>query len=180
MLISTTQYSQIDSQLERINQIVKIILRYFLTAYLEDDFIVILPYLQITLNNSRNVSINLVPSEVIYNFFINNALRLLNNLSIKNFSTLRNMKREEVEDLITQAHAIAKTYYNTKYKSLYLKPGDQVFLTLYRDYTLRNLLNKKLSQQRAGSFKILAKIRKLVYKLNLLSLIKIYLIVSII
>ena len=97
----------------------------------------------------------------------------------EDFSTLRIMKREEAKDAIVWVNIIAKLYFDAKYKTLNLKEDSEVFLTLYRGYKLRGLGNKKLSLQRAGLFKILVKVDKLVYKLDLPPLIRIYPVVSI-
>ena len=72
-----------------------------------------------------------------------------------------------------------KVYYNSKYKALYIKSEEEIFLSLHYDYTLRDLRNKKISSQRAKLFKIIKKVNKLTYKLQLSSLIKIYSIISI-
>ena len=58
------------------------------------------------------------------------------------------MKREEAEESVAWAKAMAKVYYDSKHKALDLEAGDEVFLTLYRGYTLRDLNNRKLSRQR--------------------------------
>ena len=58
-----------------------------------------------------------------------------------------------------------KVYYNSKYKALYMKSKEKIFLSLYYNYTLRDLKNKKISSQRAKLFKIIKKINKLAYKL---------------
>ena len=55
-----------------------------------------------------------------------------------------------------------------------MKPEEEIFLSLYHGYTLRGLRNKKISSQRAELFKIIEKVDKLTYKLQLSSLIKIY------
>ena len=178
MLTSTAWHPQTDGQSERTNQTVEIALRYFLTAHPDDDFTVVLPYLQATLNNSNNASTGQAPNEIIYGFRTNDALQLLNDLPPEGFSALRNMKREETEDSIAWANAMIKTCYNAKHKPLNLKAGDEVFLTLHRGYTLRGLNNKKLTQQRADPFKVLAKVRKLASKLDLPPLIKIHPMVS--
>ena len=60
-----------------------------------------------------------------------------------------------------------------------MKSKEEIFLSLYYNYTLRDLKNKKISSQRAKLFKIIKKINKLTYKLQLSLLIKIYFIISI-
>jgi len=68
-----------------------------------------------------------------------------------------------------------KKYYNfKKFKGLDLKEGDKVWL-LYKNFKLRQL-SKKLDYVKIGLFKIIAKILEVIYKLNLLAKIKIYLV----
>jgi len=68
-----------------------------------------------------------------------------------------------------------RKYYNLKkFKGLDLKEGDKVWL-LYRNFKLRQL-SKKLDHVKIGLFKIIEKISEVIYRLNLLAKIKIYLI----
>jgi len=68
-----------------------------------------------------------------------------------------------------------KKYYNLKKsKGLDLKEGDKVWL-LYKNFKLRQL-SKKLDHIKIGLFKIIVKILEVIYKLNLLTKIKIYLV----
>ena len=73
----------------------KIALRYYLTINPDEDFTAILFYLQATLNNSRNASTGAAPNGIVYGFPINDALRLLADLSPENFSQLRTIEAEE-------------------------------------------------------------------------------------
>jgi len=93
--------------------------------------------------------------------------------------------KERVEMLINlykNLYKIAKLvqerirkYYNLKKsKGLYLKEGDKLWL-LYKNFKLRRL-NKKLDYIKIGLFKITEKILEVIYKLNLLTKIKIYLV----
>jgi len=68
-----------------------------------------------------------------------------------------------------------KKYYNLKkFKGLDLKEGDKVWL-LHKNFKLR-WLSKKLDYVKIGLFKIAAKISKVIYKLDLLIKMKIYLV----
>ena len=89
------------------------------------------------------------------------------------------MKREEAEESVAWANAMAKLYYDSKHKAIDLKVGDETFLTLHLGYTLRGLGNSKPSQQRAGPFKIMAKVGTLAYRLELPPLMKIHPVISI-
>ena len=68
-----------------------------------------------------------------------------------------------------------KKYYNQKrFKELDLKKGSKVWL-LYKNFKLRQL-SKKLDHVKLRPFKIIVKISKVMYKLDLLKKIKIYLV----
>jgi len=68
-----------------------------------------------------------------------------------------------------------KRYYNLKKsKGLDLKEGDKVWL-LYKNFKLRRL-SKKLDHVKIGLFKIVEKILEVMYRINLLIKIKIYLV----
>jgi len=72
-----------------------------------------------------------------------------------------------------------RKYYNLKkFKGLDLKEGDKVWL-LYKNFKLR-WLSKKLDYIKIGLFKIVAKILEVMYRLNLLIKMKIYLVQHII
>jgi len=68
-----------------------------------------------------------------------------------------------------------RKYYNfKKSKGLDLKKGDKVWL-LYKNFKLRQL-SKKLDYVKIGPFKIIEKILEVIYRLNLLAKMKIYLV----
>jgi len=68
-----------------------------------------------------------------------------------------------------------RKYYNLKkFKGLDLKEGDKVWL-LYKNFKLR-WLSKKLDHVKIGLFKIVGKFSEVIYRLDLLVKIKIYLV----
>jgi len=97
--------------------------------------------------------------------------------------------KERAETLINLYKNLYKTaklvqkrirkYYNfKKSKGLDLKEGDKVWL-LHKNFKLR-WLSKKLDYIKIGLFKITEKILEVIYRLNLLTKIKIYLVQHII
>jgi len=93
--------------------------------------------------------------------------------------------KERVKILINLHKNIYKTaklvqermrkYYNLKkFKGLDLKEGDKVWL-LYKNFKLRQL-SKKLDYIKIEPFKIVVKILEVIYRLDLLAKIKIYLV----
>jgi len=68
-----------------------------------------------------------------------------------------------------------RKYYNLKKsKGLDLKEGDKVWL-LYKNFKLRQL-SKKLDYIKIGPFKIAGKFSEVIYRLDLLAKMKIYLV----
>src|SRR5438045_2902499 len=60
-----------------------------------------------------------------------------------------------------------KYYYDHHHTAMFLAPGDYALLCLHKGYDLPLELNSKLSQQYAGPFKVLEKVGRLVYHLQL-------------
>jgi len=74
---------------------------------------------------------------------------------------------------LVQEH-IRKYYNLKKSEGLDLKEGDKVWL-LYKNFKLK-WLSKKLDHVKIGLFKIAVKILEIIYRLDLLARIKIYLV----
>ena len=90
------------------------------------------------------------------------------------------MKREQIEDIIIFANTLIKTYYNKSHIVLKLIRDNITYLCLHHEYGISNLINRKLYYQKIDSFKILEKIKSLVYRLKLSLIMKIHFIVSMI
>ena len=101
----------------------------------------------------------------------------LSDLSKKVFRKLRLVKREEANDVMIFISIIMKARYDSKHLNVNLKKGDEAFLRLHNEYFILDLSNRKLSQQRVNPFKILAKIDRLTYRLQLSSVMKIHLVI---
>ena len=90
------------------------------------------------------------------------------------------MKREQIEDIIIFVNTLTKTYYDKSHIALRLTRDNITYLRLHHEYEISDLVNRKLYHQRIGSFKILEKIKSLIYRLKLSSIMKIHSIVSMI
>ena len=89
------------------------------------------------------------------------------------------MKREQTEDVIIFVNTLTKAYYNKFHIIIRLTRDSIAYLRLHHEYEISDLVNRKLHHQRIDPFKILEKIKSLVYRLKLSSIIKIYFVVSI-
>ncbi len=80
---------------------------------------------------------------------------------------------------IKLAQMTMKHYYNHKHEPKFFDVSDEVMLWLYQEYEIPIIMNHKLAQQYAGRFKILERIRRLTYRLELPSHWEIHPIISI-
>ena len=100
LLVFTIYHSQSNDQFERINQTIKIALRYWIIANFEIDFDQELSYVQANINNIVVTIIEYTSNELYYEFCLQNNLRLLTNMSIENWNVLRLKYRENIEKTI--------------------------------------------------------------------------------
>jgi hypothetical protein len=166
LLTSTAWHPQTDGQSERTNQTVEIALRFFLSTG-EQDWVGILPYLQGSLNNAVHAS-GFAPNELVYGFKVRDGLDLLVNsdVDVQDLDRLRMVKRIEADDAMAFANIAIKSRYDKLHKRLRLKAGSQVFLRLHHGYKIPGV-HHKYGNQRVGPFKIIEKVGKLAYRLEL-------------
>lgn len=168
MLASTAWHPQTDGQSERTNQTVEIALRFYLSQPGSNvNWVDVLPFISAVLNNSVNSVTGFAPNELCYGFKVNNNVTLLEDLPAEDYDRLRQVKRDAADEAIAFANTVTKARYDKLHTALHLKPGDLVYLKLHHGYKIPGLSNRKLSQQRVGPFKILAKVGNLAYKLDL-------------
>ena len=140
-------------------------------------------YLQTKNNNVIYVIIDYTFNELTYKFKMRNIIKMLANLFSKNFSRLRFIKREKAKIVITFVNVLSKIKYDFYYKTIafVIETKFIKYLRLHQKYTISNLTNKKLSNQRVDFFKIIKTIEKSkqVYRLKLSLIIKIHSIISI-
>ena len=181
-LTSAAYHPQTDGQSERTNQTVEIALRFHLTSRPDDDWDEVLPYIQAVSNNSPSAPTGMAPNELCYGFKVADATSLLladPSLPEEAFHKLRLAKREEADDAMAFASTIMKARYDAKHLAVNLNKGDEVFLKLHHGYSIPGLANRKLSQQRVGPFRILAKVGTLAYKLELPPVMRIHPVISV-
>lgn len=89
------------------------------------------------------------------------------------------MKRDQIEESLAFANAIAKVWYNKSHKAISLPTESEAYLRLYYEYEISGIGNKKLHPQRIEPFKIIDKIDSLAYQLQLPPLMKIHSMISI-
>jgi hypothetical protein len=73
-----------------------------------------------------------------------------------------------------------KIRYDSKRSQLDLKFEDSVYLKLHKEYSQPDLTNRKFAKQQLGSVKVVEKIGKLIYKLEIPQSWKIHSVISVI
>ena len=179
ILASTAYHPQTDGQSERTNQTVEIGLRFWITEHPDEDWTKAIPFLQFALNNSTSFATGFAPNELALGFRPKDTVGALLDLPPEDIERLRPIKRAEAEDMMAFSTAMSKVRYDHLHKARNFKAGDKVFLRLHHGYTLPDVTNRKLSNQRAGPFKILRKIGHLAYELELPNTMKIHPVISI-
>ena len=108
---------------------------------------------------------------------------MLFNLFLKNFNRLRQIKRKKIEFVMIFVNIISKARYDLHYKFInnVFKFNFIIYFRFHQNYTISNLINKKLSNQKVDFFKILKSIDKFkqTYRLKLSLIMKIYSIIFI-
>ena len=141
------------------------------------NFIKLLFFVQIMMNNFQNVIIEFSFHEIFYEFKMLETVDLLNNdqtrkrVENENPSTAmkneKNMFRKKIFDAISFAQTMQKIRYDNKHKKLTLKKINKNFFRLHKKYIQSDLNNRKFDKQRINSISVLIKIEKFAYKLNI-------------
>ena len=177
LLIFIVYHSQIDEQFERINQTIEITLRFWLFNSKNTNWLTILFYLTISHNNVINATIDFALNELIYDFKINDTLNMLKNLFVENYFRLKQIKREFAKKTMIFVNVMHKQRYDETHIDIQFKIDDYAFLKLHVDYTIFDLNNHKLNQQRVDSFKITDRIDTLTYRFELSFVMQIHFVI---
>ena len=178
----TTYHFQIDDNSERTNQIVKIALRYFIIQHSDILYVRVLPFIQAQFNNSSNVVIELFSNEINYDFKMRDALvdfSKINTTNLKNRTTQRLEYRQETQNVNDFVVAKFKIYYDVRHMFLLLNSKEYVYFRLNQNYQLSDKSNRKFSQQRCELFKIIRRVERLAYELELSFAWRIHLVIFI-
>ena len=136
------------------------------------NYVFALSFIQTQLNNAFNVVTNLSSNEINYDFKMKDILINFNNIITANsvdLSIKRFEYRQKAVDVIAFAAVKSKVYYDVKHTLILLKVDEYVYLRLHQDYQLSNKSNRKFSQQRCELFKIIRRMRRLIYEFELSS-----------
>ena len=153
LLFFTTYHSQTNDQSKRINQTLKIALR-FVISLLNNfaNWFDLMLKLQRVFNNNV-VNINHTFNEIVYDFISTQS----NLIFLQQFAKLivvvdlrvaQRIVRTKINDVITLSQMYFKLKYDRKHQSLYMRVDDWTFLRLHKRYKISTTtrLEKKLSQ----------------------------------
>ncbi len=168
MFYSTVYHSQTNDVNERTNQILKIALRYCIQE-LHDSirWIIALWKFQSVFNNTRFVITEKISNELLYEITSNLSLDISSSNKIVDNHTQLRKKAQNVIDWIQM---INKLHYDRLHSSLFLKMNEWVLLRFHHEYFISKFKNiiKKIFTQYVELFKIVQRIERLVYRLNVL------------
>jgi hypothetical protein len=166
MLYSIAYHSQTDDVSERTNQTLKIALRYYIQEL--HDFtlwITALWKFQSVFNNTRSAAIEKISNELLYEVTSNLSLNVSSsNKIVDNHTQLR----KEAQNVIDWIQMINKIHYDRRHSSLFLKVSEWVLLKLHHEYFISESKHiiKKIFTQYVEFFKIVQRIERLVYRMN--------------
>ena len=168
LLYSTAYHPQTDGQSERTNQTFEIALRHYLAAMEQpSSWPTILPTMQAILNNSKSKSTGFSPNEVLYGRKVDEPIDHLTPAH-QPIEEPTAPTRISPQDAIDFANINAKRHYDRRHTAMFMKVGDYANLRLHRGYILPAMKkNPKLSQQFIGPFKILRRVGRLAYELDI-------------
>jgi hypothetical protein len=165
MLLAAAYHSQTDGASERTNQTVEIALRYYFAA-LDDPrrWTEIIPMLQAAIASTVSAATGHTPNELKFGI---NTVRALDGINphlqrIQDFTV-----RIDAAESISMAQMAMKKFYDTHHKPKSFAVGDKVLLRLHKGYNIPTVTNPKLAPQYVGPFKVLERVGRLAYRLEL-------------
>jgi hypothetical protein len=165
LLYSTTYHSQTNDVNELTNQILKIALRYYIQELRNFTlWIAALWKIQSIFNNPRLIVIEKISNELLYEITSNLSLNIS---SSKRTSVNHTHLRKKAENFVNWAQIINKLRYDRRHSSLFLKIEEWTLLRLRHEYSISELKNmiKKMLTQYVRSFKVIQRVKQLIYRL---------------
>ena len=195
MFYFTIYHFQTNDQSKRTNQIVEITLRFHLTIMKNSvQWSKMFSKIQRHINNVNSFVIDKNSNEIVYDFiflqivdlwksFANFIVVVVDTNSSLSFDIFIDVSfssvirvRIEIANFIVFAQMKIKRHYDDKHKSIYMRERNYAFIKLHHEYDILSttILKLKFSQQFADSFRVLKRVKRLVYKLKLLFHWRIY------
>ena len=169
LLYSTAYHPQTDGSSERTNQTAEIALRFYIhTLDKPELWPTVLPRMQALLNNSKSSTTSQTANKVAYGFTPNTSLDLLQTTTSADKTGILTA-RATAKDAINFTNVNYKHHYDRRHQPMFMKVGDQALLRLHKGYSIPSTANvtNKLSQQYIRPFRIIEKVGRLAYRLQL-------------
>lgn len=182
LLMSTAWHPQTDGLSERKNQTAEIAIRHFALAHPDLPWTSALVALQAGLNNAYSAAINTSPNELVYGFRPSTELSVATGTATEqtgDYNVIRKLLQQDAQIAIDFAANTAKERYDRKHTPITMDVGQMVYLRLHNGYNLPGKPNPKISEQRTGPFKILRRVGRLAYEIELPPAWKIHPVISV-
>lgn len=170
LMFTAAWHPQANGSAERKNQTTEIALRYWAFEHPESNWLDIIPSLQWNLNSAYSDTTKSSAYEQLFGIKLQGPLDIVTTIDspdIEQITELRPYLRQDAVLAMDFAIARAKRIYDAKYKAIEYSVGDEVYIRLHHGYNLPGKPGRKFSQQRSGLFKIIKRIGRLVYELDL-------------
>ncbi|QRV98272.1 Transposon Tf2-11 polyprotein [Ceratobasidium sp. AG-Ba] len=172
---STAYHPQTDGQTERLNQVVELYLRHYV-SHRQDDWVGLLPLAEFAYNNGTNASTGKTPFFANYGFHPRFAVGDKEGqglLVADDHAEWLQKGYDELKAALTVSQERMKEYYDRKHRTPEtIKVGDSVWLDNRNIQSQRPA--RKLSAKRIGPFKVTARIGKHAFRLELPHTLKIH------
>ena len=164
LLYSTAYHPQSDGQTERIIGIAEVMLRYFIALHPQEEWREYLPSLQSILNGTRNASTGCTPHELMYGMKLHSPL----NIGFRTPEFQEFTIRKDAAEALKYAATYMKKYYDRRHEPQHFAEGDSVYIRLHKGYSIPDKdVSRKLLQQDAGPFRVIERVGRLAYRLEL-------------
>jgi hypothetical protein len=168
--LSTAFHPQTDGQTERQNQTIEAYLRIY-CSYHQDDWVDLLPMAEYAYNNAHHDAIKMSPNKARYGQDLETRQEVQENPPRGEVPTAKAnaerivQTRKELEKHWQNAKALQAKYYNQKHTAKEYNVGEEVWLSAKNIRTVRP--SKKLDHRFLGPFRIIERIGRQAYRLDL-------------
>jgi hypothetical protein len=167
--MSTTFHPQTDGQTERVNMILEDMLRHYVSPT-QDDWDLYLSLVEFAYNNAWQKSIQTTPFMLIYGQHplipLNIGINTCHAPTAKDLVQSMSSIMQEAKKHLLATHNRQKSYADTKRRKISFDVGIQVLLST-SNIKLKMLGARKLLPRWIGPFKVLKRVGKVAYKLEL-------------